>query len=57
MNEPTREQMREHHLSRIRTYAIDHDLSGEDIAELFEAGIAAASRLRPDLVATVKARG
>ena len=32
--------MREHHLSRIRDYAAEHNLSGEDIALIFNAGLA-----------------
>lgn len=50
MNGLTPEQSREHHLARIRDYAIRNGLSGEDLALLFEAGLAAAGRLRPDLV-------
>jgi hypothetical protein len=50
MSELTPEQVREHHLSRIRAYAVEHDLSGEHIALIFQAGIAAASQLRPELV-------
>lgn len=49
MSELTPEQAREHHLSRIRAYAVEHDLAGEDIALLFNAGLAAAKSLRPDL--------
>lgn len=45
----TPEQVREHHLSRIREYAVQHDLAGEDIALIFNAGLAAARSLRPDL--------
>jgi len=50
VSELTPEQVREHHLSRIREYAAEHDLAGEHIALIFEAGMAAASQLRPDLV-------
>lgn len=50
MSELTPEQVREHHLSRIRAYAVEHDLDGEDIALIFNAGLAAARRLRPELV-------
>lgn len=32
MSELTPEQAREHHLSRIREYAVKRDLSGEHIA-------------------------
>ncbi|WP_164087192.1 hypothetical protein [Stenotrophomonas maltophilia] len=53
MLELTPEQVREHHLSRIRDYAVQHDLAGEDIALIFNAGLAAARSLRPDLVAEV----
>ena len=55
MSEMTPEQVREHHLSRIRAYAVDHDLDGEDIALVFNAGLAAARSLRPDLVKTEEA--
>ncbi|MBH1477350.1 MULTISPECIES: hypothetical protein [Bacillati] len=50
MLELTPEQVREHHLSRIRDYAVQHDLADEDIALIFNAGLAAARSLRPDLV-------
>lgn len=50
MSELTPEQTREHHLSRIREYATDRALSGEHIALMFQASIAAASQLRPGLV-------
>ncbi len=46
----TPEQVREHHLARIREYAVQHDLTGEDIALIFNAGLAAAGALRPELV-------
>lgn len=52
MSELTPEQVREHHLSRIRDYAAQNGLSGEDIALIFNAGLAAARSLRPDLVKT-----
>ncbi len=55
MSELTPEQVREHHLSRIRAYAAEHNLDGEDIALIFNAGLAAARSLRPDLVAGVVA--
>ena len=55
MSDLTPEQVREHHLSRIRDYAADHNLSGEDIALIFNAGLAAARSLRPGLVADVVA--
>ncbi|WP_315388716.1 hypothetical protein [uncultured Stenotrophomonas sp.] len=45
----TPEQAREHHLARIRAYAAEHDLAGEHIAQIFNAGLAAAKSLRPDL--------
>ncbi|EED40484.1 MULTISPECIES: hypothetical protein [Stenotrophomonas] len=50
MPDQTPEQVREHHLSRIREYAVQHDLAGEDIALIFNAGLAAARSLRPDLI-------
>ncbi|ENE1252685.1 hypothetical protein ABM187_002887 [Stenotrophomonas maltophilia] len=53
MSDLTPEQVREHHLSRIREYAVQHDLAGEDIALIFNAGLAAARTLRPDLVVEV----
>ncbi|HDX0898638.1 TPA: hypothetical protein RNS99_000516 [Stenotrophomonas maltophilia] len=49
MSDQTPEQVREHHLSRIREYAVQHDLAGEDIALIFNAGLAAARSLRPAL--------
>ncbi|CRD53014.1 MULTISPECIES: hypothetical protein [Stenotrophomonas] len=49
MSDQTPEQAREHHLSRIREYAVQHDLAGEDIALIFNAGLAAARTLRPSL--------
>jgi hypothetical protein len=55
MSELTPERVREHHLSRIRDYATEHNLSGEDIALIFNAGLAAARSLRPELVAGVVA--
>jgi len=54
MSELTPEQVREHHLSRIRDYAVEHGVTGEDIALIFSAGLAAARSLRPDLVAQVE---
>ncbi len=50
MSELTPEQVREHHLSRIRDYAVQHNISGEHIALIFNAGLAAARTLRPELV-------
>lgn len=50
MLELTPEQVREHHLARIRAYAVEHDLDGEHIALIFNAGLAAARALRPDVV-------
>lgn len=55
MLELTPEQVREHHLARIRAYAMEHDLDGEHIALIFNAGLAAARSLRPELVAGVVA--
>ncbi|WP_148650260.1 hypothetical protein [Lysobacter capsici] len=49
MTDLTPEQSREHHIARIRDYAIRHGLTGERIALIFESGLAAASRLRPEL--------
>jgi hypothetical protein len=51
--ELTPDQVREHHLSRIKDYALQHGISGEDIALIFNAGLAAARSLRPDLVRAV----
>lgn len=50
MSEQTPEQVREHHLSRIRDYAVQHGMDGEHIALIFNAGLAAARTLRPELV-------
>lgn len=47
----TPKQELEYHLSRIRDYAETHEISGESVATIFEAGISAAARLRPELVA------
>jgi len=55
MSELPPDRVREHHLSRIREYAVQYDLSGEDIALIFNAGLAAARSLRPDLVEFVPA--
>ncbi|MNM21178.1 hypothetical protein D3C81_315360 [compost metagenome] len=52
MNELTPEQLREHHLGRIRNYAEERGIDGEAIATIFETGIAAAGRLRPELLGT-----
>lgn len=57
MAELTPSQSREHHIARIRDYAVTHGLTGEDIALLFEAGLAAAGRLRPDLTVSPKPSG
>jgi len=50
-DELTPKQELEYHLSRIRLYADTHGISGEDVAAIFEAGIGAAARLRPEIVA------
>jgi len=50
MSELTPERAREHHLSRIREYPVERDLSTEHIALIFQAGIADAWQLQPDLI-------
>lgn len=52
-DELTPEQAREHHLARIRYYAIEHNIAGEHIALIFNAGLAVAHTLRPDILGTV----
>lgn len=43
------DQSCEHALARIRAYAIEHCLTGEHIALIFETGIGPVRYLRPDI--------
>ena len=45
----TDEQALEYDICRIRAYALTHGMKGPDVGIFFDAGIAAAHYLRPDL--------
>lgn len=56
LSELTPEQAREHHLSRIRDYAVAHGIAAENIALIFEAGLSATRYLRPDVIGAAPAK-